>query len=87
MIEQELLEQIADEDWPLARCLDLIAPHKEPWPVLAALHGDGCILFRDGQGETLPDWKIEQALRDHDFPPGVHVLVGITERGLKRAFE
>lgn len=96
IIEHEILEQISEEAWPLARCLDFIAAHKDPWPVLHGLYADGCIEMRRGEAAPMPGWRTEAIFRTRDVPPealaeegvpdGAGVFVAITERGLERAY-
>ena len=86
-IEQEFLEQIAEEPWPLARCRDFIASYKDPWSVLRALHADGCIELRRGAAEApMPDWQAEALFRAPDGAAGAGATVAVTERGAKRAY-
>lgn len=96
IVEHEFLEQISEDDWPLARCLEFIGRHKDPWPVLQGLHADGCIALRRGAAAPLPDWQADAIFRTRDLPSealaeagvpdGSGVFVTITERGVGRAF-
>ena len=86
-IEHEFLEQIAEEPWPLRRCLDFIAAHKDPWPVLQGLYADGCLELRRGAAEApTPGWQADAIFRARDAAAADGVFVAITGRGVARAF-
>ena len=86
IIEHELLEQIADEpiDWSLARALEFVAGHKEPWTVIVGLYRDGCVNLHDHAGEPLPMWRIATLFRQRDLALGRDVFVRITPVGENR---
>ena len=86
IIEHELLEQIADEPigWSLARALEFVAGHKEPWTVIVALYRDGYVNLYDHAGEPLPTWRIDALFRQRDLALGTDVFVRITPVGENR---
>lgn len=84
-IEQQFLEQIAEQPWPLARCRDFIAAHRDPGPVLRALHAEGSIALRRGTAR-MPDWQVEALFRAPAEAAEPGVTVAITDRGVKRAY-
>lgn len=86
IIELEFLEQISEDDWPLAQSVAFIEEHKEPWQVLNGLYSDKRIEFKDADGDALPNWKTQQILRNRDLSEIPKIFVGITEPGLTRTY-
>ncbi len=85
IIEHEILEQIADEDWPLHRVVAFVQECKDPWQVLLSLYQDNCIQFFDKDKKTLSKWKIAEIFRNKIQHLVPEVFVAITSKGLDRA--
>ena len=87
IIEQEILEQIAEENWPLHRVIAFIGQYKDPWPVVEALYKDKRIEFLDKNQNPIPEWETEQLFRNKTDAIIPEVSVKITADGIERAYD
>ena len=80
IVELEFLEQILDDEWPLARSISFIASHgKDGWAVLGRHCKDGNVVLISTDGTELPSWRVREILRIKNAEE--LTVVRCTERG------
>jgi hypothetical protein len=85
IVETEIVEQLAEENWRLDCILDFVEEFKEPWTVLEALYKNNYIKFVDNNSKSLPSWKVEKIFREKIKNIVPVVFVAATEEGLNHA--
>lgn len=80
IVEHEFIEQILDEDWPLARSVSYFdALGKDGWTVLTELWRDGRVAIVASDGAALPDWRVREIFRTKNA--NSEVSVRCTDKG------
>jgi hypothetical protein len=85
IVETEIVEQLAEENWRLDCILDFVEEFKVTWTVLEALYKNNYIKFVDNNSKSLPSWKVEKIFREKIKNIVPVVFVAATEEGLNHA--
>ena len=78
IVEHEVIEQIEEDEhgWSLDRVCALIRSHgKDPFDVLDGMWRARLVVFRDSQGDALPDYRCNAVLRAGDEQEQIRVHV------------
>lgn len=84
IVEQEILEQLLLDDWPLSRVIAFLRDADvDAWRVIARHTQERNVCLVDSKGDALPDWRVQEIIRTGRADAGT--MVHCTAKGAEIA--